>query len=39
MFQQAFLSIMGAEDINYMNKIDGKLTALCESMGVKFKKR
>ena len=28
---------MAAQDINYMNLIDLRLKALCESMGIKFK--
>lgn len=30
---------MAVDDINYMNKIDGKITALAEAMGVKFKNK
>ena len=38
MFQQAFFNICAGEDIIYKKNLDVKLTALCEAMGVKFKK-
>ena len=37
MFQQTFLNMMAAEDVNHDLKIESYLKALCESMGVKFK--
>lgn len=37
-YQQAFLSLMSAEDIGYREEIKIMLKALCEANGVKFKK-
>jgi len=39
LFQQVFFSICSTEDIVYKKNIDMKLTALCEAMGIKFKKK
>ncbi|MBP5700408.1 MAG: hypothetical protein J6W71_06150 [Methanobrevibacter sp.] len=36
--QQTFFNLGAAQDIRYRKDLDVKLTALCESMGVKFKK-
>ena len=39
LFQQAFFSIGAANTIQFNNTVDMKLTALCEAVGVKFKKK
>lgn len=38
LYQQIFLGLMAAEDINFERKIEGTLRAIAESLGVKFKK-
>ena len=38
MLQQTFLNMMAAESVSHDLKVETYLKALCESMGVKFKK-
>ena len=37
LFQQHFLALMAAEEINLMTGIDTKLKAIADVLGVKFK--
>ena len=39
MFQKYWLMRMAAEDINYRNTIDSKLTGIAKGVGIEFKEK